>query len=1336
MHSTLEREQALRQATEQWKRQLVDVSGRNPLLNYRDLKAGTLDLTPGDDAASTAARPALDSLLAGQSVRMTRIFVSEASQSDARRRLSAILRRTREHWDEKGLNTLFVAIGLATWEFSSGAKPNAPVILVPAAISPDGAGHRDFSLELSGDAHINPALSHVLRTEYGVETTDEGSGWDGDLPGSLDGVKQLLRRLEHRWGEVHGLAITDRIVMRNFIYTNMPMVADLDSNLEAFAANDFVAAIAGVAEARAALATRIRDPSPNQPDIDPPESEFLIVDADASQHRAINRVLAGESLVIWGPPGTGKSQTIANLIAALTAQGKRVLFVAEKRAAIDVVVARLRRSGLTDLIMDAHGGIKSKREFARSMADSMRNVRSIPAQDYSNLHTQLSERRSELVAHKNLMHDRLEPWHVSPFEVQQKLIDASETGKTTARMATEKARGLNREEMNRLMRAVQEWVDLEGHRLRSERPEWAQANIKTAAEAQEAFSLVGEIAARLPDVRRQLFAALSEVGLGHPDTVSDWSALLQYMSDVEQFLSGFHPNMYELDHPAIKAALAPANRWWEPLSALFSPGYRNAKKTVRAALRDAENLSGRDALSAVAKAAGQVLKWREAGGAGRPRFTKNLAAALTEIHSLMQPLENAARFFPSENLTVKPGGEVVELLNGLAGQGCVAANLPRIRKLERWFANAGVDGITAAVGSEIPPERATEAVEQFWLKAVWDNMLFVSPNLAGFTGAAHNRRQQEFIKLDKQHLGIASQRIKRAVAESAIEVMNAYPGERDLVAKEAAKKTRHLPIRRLFNLAPHVLTALRPCWTMSPLLVAELIPVATDLFDVVIFDEASQIPPAEAIGSLSRAPQAVIAGDDRQLPPTSFFGRRANEESENEEDDTDTALIGDIESILDVAKAGPIREELLQWHYRSRDSRLIAFSNTNFYGEALTAFPGTAVAGPITHHLVPFRALPQRTNRSHPDEVAKVVDMIVDHARQRPRESLGVITFGIAHANNIDAALRVRLRDLSDSTLDEFFAEDAAERFFVKNIERVQGDERDVIILSVGYHKAANGTLPYRFGPLNQNGGERRLNVAITRARSQVHLVSSFSHHDMEPGRSPARGVELLRQYLEFAASGGAELGAAVSDVPLNPFELDVLHRLEDNGIRVVPQYGVAGYRIDFACAHPDWPGRMVLAIEADGASYHAAHTARERDRLRQQALEDKGWRFHRIWSTDWFRNREAEVNRAVAAYRQAVSDAYAPPIAPPASPDRGPRPNVPSNRGDINTYSLGELVVLARWIMSDSLLRTDDDLMAEMRSELGFQRRGSRIDAALRHAITLAKGDSEDMVAPLCPSL
>lgn len=413
--------------------------------------------------------------------------------------------------------------------------------------------------------------------------------------------------------------------------------------------------------------------------------------------------------------------------------------------------------------------------------------------------------------------------------------------------------------------------------------------------------------------------------------------------------------------------------------------------------------------------------------------------------------------------------------------------------------------------------------------------------------------------------------------------MNAHPHESTLVRREAAKRARHLPVRRLFQRAPHVLTATRPCWAMSPLLVAELLPANSDLFDVVIFDEASQIPPAEAIGVIARAPQVVIAGDDRQLPPTSFFVRYGVAEDEEETDDggdLDTTLTGDIESILGCGQGSPMQQELLQWHYRSRDDRLIAFSNATIYGDGLTTFPGTAVKAPLVHHLVPFRPLSQRSAISHPDEVQRVVDLAIEHARQRPEQSLGVITFGIQHADNIEETLRSRLRSLAEPSLEDFFSEEARERFFVKNIERVQGDERDVVILSVGYHKAADGSLPYRFGPLNLEGGERRLNVAVTRARARLHLVSSFSHHDMEPGRSGARGVELLRQYLAFAASGGTDLaGTDTSDVPLNAFELDVMQRLTERGVPVTPQYGVSRYRLDFACAHPDRPGRMVLTI-------------------------------------------------------------------------------------------------------------------------------------------------------------
>ena len=365
--------------------------------------------------------------------------------------------------------------------------------------------------------------------------------------------------------------------------------------------------------------------------------------------------------------------------------------------------------------------------------------------------------------------------------------------------------------------------------------------------------------------------------------------------------------------------------------------------------------------------------------------------------------------------------------------------------------------------------------------------------------------------------------------------------------------------------------------------------------------------------------------------------------------------------------------------------------------------------------------------------------MVIDHAQRSPHRSLGVITFGIHHADSIDHVLRLRLRELADSSLDRFFSDEGGERFFVKNIERVQGDERDVVILSVGYHKSADGSLPYRFGPLLLPGGERRLNVAITRQRHEMHLVSSFSHHDMEPGKSGRRGVELLRQYLEFASSGGSDLGTTAGDVPLNGFELDVMHRLTDAGIPVTPQYGVGRYRLDFACGRPDQPGRMVLAIEADGASYHSGYTSRERDRLRQEILESKGWRFHRIWSTSWFRNRDDEVAWAVEVWREACKDAGLAGEASAGDPlsagedevsgsvvtvlpaGRGSRPDVVP--GDsITAYSHRDLVALARWIMSDTLLRTDDDMHREMRRELGFKRGGSRINPALQQAIDEAK--------------
>ena len=310
-----------------------------------------------------------------------------------------------------------------------------------------------------------------------------------------------------------------------------------------------------------------------------------------------------------------------------------------------------------------------------------------------------------------------------------------------------------------------------------------------------------------------------------------------------------------------------------------------------------------------------------------------------------------------------------------------------------------------------------------------------------------------------------------------------------------------------------------------------------------------------------------------------------------------------------------------------------------------------------------------------------------------------MIAMGITHANRLDDALRLALRDRRD--LDEFFAEGRDEPFFIKNLERVQGDERDAIILSVGYGKAADGRLLYHFGPINLEGGERRLNVAVTRAKRRMTVVSSFGSADMDPKRMSSRGAQLLRDYLIYAESRGADLGdGAAEHPPLNPFEIEVRDHLERAGVPLVAQLGASGYRIDFAAQHPQRPGQFVLAIECDGASYHSSATARDRDRLRQDQLERLGWRFHRIWSGDWFGDRERAVARAVAAYRQAVADADAgglrvraaasaspstptapsapppPKPEPPATPVRGPRPAI-GRSSSIDKYSRWQLAAL-----------------------------------------------------------
>jgi very-short-patch-repair endonuclease len=439
-----------------------------------------------------------------------------------------------------------------------------------------------------------------------------------------------------------------------------------------------------------------------------------------------------------------------------------------------------------------------------------------------------------------------------------------------------------------------------------------------------------------------------------------------------------------------------------------------------------------------------------------------------------------------------------------------------------------------------------------------------------------------------------------------------------------------------------------------------------------------------------------------------------------------SAAIGGFESLLGTLEAF-LPNWLLEWHYRSEDERLITFSNAMIYEGRLVTFPSARGEEAIRHILVPHDPALGGQEESASREVDEVVRQVLEHAQKRPQESLGVITMGIKHANRVQAALD-RALELRPE-LSDFFSLGREERFFVKNLETVQGDERDAIILSIGYGKTPNGDLPHRFGPLTQEAGYRRLNVAVTRAKRRMCVISSFSHHEVDLNRSGSRGVQLLKAYLEFAANGGRRMAEEeqADEVGLNAFEADVRDALASRGISLRAQFGASRYRIDLVAMHPRKAGRPVLAIECDGASYHSSATARDRDRLRQAHLQRLGWHFHRIWSTDWFYSREQETERAVSAYEEAVRRAdlldasdeqtRRPDLATSptevtqqsAARHRSPRPPVPV-RETIEQYSDRELRQIAEWITSDGLLRTDEELIRDIFETLPFGRLGRRI--------------------------
>ncbi len=1314
-----------------WIERLMDTSRRNNLLYFRDLQKGTIDLSKADPEL-------IYKLFEGEKVATRRLFPTDGDGKE-NKKFVEIRRKAQTNLEEKGLKTLFLAFGMATWEVDDeGRPPEAAVVLLPIDLEGKSSDLASLAMRATGSPQANLALLHALSEEHNLNITAEELLESGYAGGEIFIPSLVLDHLQQLANGIKGFQLNGRIVIGNFSFQKMSMVRDLREAGATLAAHEIVAALSGDVGARQALGGIRVALEPRMLDKVPASDEFMVLDADSSQQLVVHSVAAGINGVIMGPPGCGKSQTIANTITTLVAQGKRVLFVAEKRAALEAVHKRLAEKGLDHLTLDLHGATISQKAVMARVNATLEKIRGSHPVDDRELHQRFEDRRNRVASHAEEMHQKHLISGLTAYQLQSLLMEIGGNIASKTRWRESDLAMIPRDNFLAIGDLIVEAQSYDSLVSRKNTSEWTNAKLTDGAKVQQTIDAARNLTEQdLPSLNANLELLSAQAKLSKPTTIGDTHNLITHISAINSFLSAWTPEVFQ--HSNAHQALSPAERGglvrvW---ATLFNSGYRNAIKNARACSKNAVR-EPKQLLAMAGEAARLAEEWRKlCDGRESPHaieFPAGLSTALQEVGTDIGVLQQALPGIEAKTLA-----ELIALTSALASDQSLPYDIPTVRRIESEISRLG--------GQAILNELRSSNVPTLWWKdwfihayyaSCYESLRAQHPGLASFRGEVHSNYTAEFCNLDRDRLRVASARISRAHATHAVEEMNRFPEQAQLVRAEAQKRSRHMPIRMLLAKAPEVFTAICPCWMSSPLNVSQLVGLESQVFDVVVFDEASQVLTEDAICAIMRGKRLVVAGDKHQLPPTTFFA-----------DGADDGEIGEatsgFESLLDALSAF-VDHWPLDWHYRSRDERLIAFSNRHIYSNRLTTFPGIGGTAAVSHVFVD--SLPRDgDDESCSVEVERVVSLILEHAQEqvcKPShawESLGVIAMGIKHSNRIQALLDRKLFSRRD--LEDFFDPNREERVFVKNLEQVQGDERDAIILTIGYGKDRNGKLPYRFGPLLLEGGERRLNVAISRAKRRMTVVSSFTHQDMDPNRSNRKGVEMLRLFLQYASSGGSNLGdLGISPVQMNAFEADVHDALQSRGLNLISQYGVSGYRLDFAVTHPTLTGKFVLAIECDGASYHSAPTARDRDRLRQQQLESIGWRFHRIWSTDWFLHREQQIEKAVKAWEGAVrlsdglkgaslempsvlsneSELVKEQLATPSSITvRPPKPEFLLET-DISLYLISDIAKLVHWVQTDGLLRTNEELITELVRLLGFQRRGPKIVAAITKAIELNK--------------
>jgi len=1303
---------AVAEAVAGWTDELASMGGRDPLLNFRDLKVGTLDLA----AAEPEARK---KLLDGEPVPVTRLFPHEPLRSSALRSVHAIRDKSRELAEERGLATCLLAVGIATWADPFAAhRPTAPVLLRPATVGARDPAETDFVIELADEPEVNPVLLHALDSQLGLRFEPD----DLRDPAGVLRYPVVVERMRE-FAPAHvvdGFSIAHRAVLGTFARESLALARDLAALGPELEQHEVVAVLAG-------------DPRALRPAIAAGQgrAENLVLDADSSQVAVVAAAAAGSHLRVDAPPGTGRTQTVANLIAALVARGEKVLVVGQKRANLRDLVARLRAVGLDDLALDLSDGRTSSSDAVRRVGETARRLADEPRNALAEQPPVVGE---ALQAHCDALHRPRDPWRTTAYDAMVALVAAPAEARTTARISIEALRELGPDVLETIRRDLRAYADLEGLTSAEIDSPWSGSSVATEHDAKVLMTTVAALWDKeLPALRDSATRAAVEVGLAGPQTAEECFATVDLLDSVVATLSQFAPEIWAA--PLDQLAASTADRRWR--TAHGSDVGLFARRRLRRQARDltigAPQRPDRTRLhQALVAAREQLATWREHARDGRPpRVGPHLAAATTAVETVRQRFATLADANPrTADLAELPFAEVVQRLAALAADEARLTAIPTLTGLETEFSAAGLDELLAAMRERgIGPTGVVAAFDYARQASMLDAWRAEDEALRDFDPPAHEALIEEFRGADPEALHAAAGAVRAARAARFHEAADEYEGQ--AVVVESGESGPRTP-RELLVAAPDVALAVVPCWVMSPLTVATALP-ARRLFDVVLVEDAGRLAVSHAVPAIARGSRVVLVGDDQQLAMTTFS---TTVEPDGERDEAGAALAEDGRPSVLEALGGALPALPLTTQYRGRDDRLFGFAARTSYRGRLTTVPGIRGASPLRHELVETPGGDEPVD-SAAAEVSRVVELILEHARTRSYESLGVVTLGSRHARRIDDALRRALVRSPD--VAAFIREDREEPFFVKEVDRVAGDVRDAIILSIGYGRAVDGRVLYRFGALDRPGGERRLTAVVTAARERLTAVSSFTADDLSPRRLTTGGAQALRDFLAYIQASGTAAGG--DDVVSDALEAAVADRLRADGIDVVVGHGSGPGRVAVAARHPARRDRLVLAVETDGPAYAALPSTRERDRLRPGHLSRLGWAVHRVWAPAWAADSDRETERLLAAYTRAViyADAYdwaeaaadvvagmpadeatSPGVGQPRPDARSPRPRVAAGR-PIGTYARRELAAMARWVDADGSSHSEADAVAALAEELGAER-GPRVDDALRHAVRVAR--------------